>query len=244
MIVGGYALVTAISTAVVGYLFPMVFKRFYHPDRWTYGKNILQCIFIVSVIGLGNFLFDRGLTDRPSDTFIPMLLTYLLITFLIGIIPAVVIVVLSQNRNLKRNFRDARELNRHLADSLKATEKVHREGTPVRLSGATKDGIELYPEDILYLEAAGNYILIHYKTAGQDAVEQKRLRATISQMEEMLAAYSFIVKCHRAFLVNLSYITAVEGNSQGLLLSLRHVSNTIPVSRTYTKLLHRMSEQA
>jgi len=241
-VIAGFACITAISTGIVGYLFPILFKRFYNPDKWTNGKNLLNNALIILVIGLGNFAFDWSFTNRSLETFIPLLSTYLLITFLVGIIPMALIAIIIQNRSLNQNLHDAREMNNHLLESLQKTHQpLPRESTLVLLSGNTKDEIELYPEDILYIEASGNYVHIHYKT-GTDTIKQKQLRATIGQMENELEAFPFIIKCHRAFLVNTSYIVNVEGNSQGFLLSLRHTKNLVPVSRTYTKHLRNVVE--
>jgi DNA-binding LytR/AlgR family response regulator len=44
-----------------------------------------------------------------------------------------------------------------------------------------------------------------------------------------------MVKCHRAFLVNVKHIEYVKGNSQGLKLMLAAIDFEIPVSRNYSK---------
>ena len=240
-IILGFTGVTAFSTAIVGYIFPLLFKRFYNPENWTNGKNLLNNIWIILVIGLGNFIFDWVLTDRPYNTFIPLLTAYLIITFLVGIFPAVFISILIQNRNLKQNLSDAREMNKSLLDKLQKTDEsiLREESVLVQLSGNTKEGIELYPEDILYIEASGNYVQINYKT-GSEPIKQKQIRATIAQIEKDLESFSFMVRCHRAFLINTSCITNVEGNSQGFLLNLRHTEKLVPVSRSYTKDLRRI----
>lgn len=104
--------------------------------------------------------------------------------------------------------------------------------TPVLLSGSTKDSLSLFPADLLYLEAFGNYVKIHYETSGQ--VRQKLLRATIKQMEEALATCPSILRCHRAFLVNLDQVVRLQGNAAGYHLFFRQTEEQVPVSRAYT----------
>lgn len=241
-VIAGFAMVTAVSTGIVGYIFPLLFKRFYNPENWTNGKNILNCIFIILIIGLGNFLFDWFSTNRSPEAFVPLLIAYMEITILIGIIPAVVVVVIVQNSGLKQNLVDARELNKRLLQSLQhSNQSASRGSDPILLSGNTRDEIEIHPEDLLYVEASGNYVHIYYNN-GSDIIKQKQLRATIGQIEKELEPFSYIMKCHRAFLVNTSYINNVEGNSQGFLLSLRLTKSLVPVSRTYTKNLRNILE--
>ena len=62
-------------------------------------------------------------------------------------------------------------------------------------------------------------LLIHTKS------DQLIYEATISQMEEQLAAYGFI-RCHHSYLVNMSYIKGISKND----ILLKN-EEQIPVSR-------------
>jgi len=57
----------------------------------------------------------------------------------------------------------------------------------------------------------------------------------MKQAEEAVAACPFIVRCHRAFLVNVSTVVKVDGNSQGYRLRLEGCKDEVPVSRAYSK---------
>lgn len=232
----GFASVTALSTAMVGYVFPWVFKRFYDPENWTQGKNLINHFIILLTISLGNFLFDCIFIPRSPETLFSLLTAYLVITCLIGIIPAIVSSFIIQNKNLKQNLSEVRELNKRLSEKLQtknSTSDIQKEELLI-LSGNTRNEIKLIPGDILYMEASGNYVVFHYKTENKE-VRQEQLRTTIAQTEETLKPFPFFVRCHRAFIVNTSYIQHIEGNSQGYMLSLQYTAHQIPVSRTYAK---------
>jgi DNA-binding LytR/AlgR family response regulator len=94
--------------------------------------------------------------------------------------------------------------------------------------------MKLHPEQFIYLEAYGNYVKVNYYTE-DGLAKQKLLRATIKQMEDALAPVPFIIRCHRAYLVNTKHITSVKGNSQGYKVSFDYPIEDIPVSRAYTK---------
>ena len=63
-------------------------------------------------------------------------------------------------------------------------------------------------------------------------VHTNMLRATMKQMEDTLQAYPMIVRCHRAFMVNLGQVDQISSNSRAMQLVMRHSHDAIPVSRS------------
>ena len=99
--------------------------------------------------------------------------------------------------------------------------------------GGSKDAFELEVQNLLYAEAEGNYIKLVYLEGNK--VMQKLLRMTMKQAEGIVQSYSSILRCHRAYLVNIHFVARVDGNMQGYRLRLKHCSEEVPVSRAYTK---------
>ena len=60
----------------------------------------------------------------------------------------------------------------------------------------------------------------------------KKLRATMKQMDETLYDYSMIVRCHRAFLVNLGQVEQIVSHSGSTKLLIKHCHYSLPVSRS------------
>ena len=58
------------------------------------------------------------------------------------------------------------------------------------------------------------------------------LRATMKQMEDTLQPYPIIVRCHRAFMVNLGQVEQISSSSRSMQLVMRHSNDAIPVSRS------------
>jgi len=114
------------------------------------------------------------------------------------------------------------------ADVDKPIEKVY-------IQGDSKEGIELCPSDILFVESVANYVEIWYFDNGE--VCQKRLRSTLKAIEKILTSYEFMVHCHRAFLVNINFITHIEGNAAGCQIQLFGLQKSIPVSKANIELL-------
>ena len=99
----------------------------------------------------------------------------------------------------------------------------------LNLTGSTNEHVTLKISDLLYIEAVGNYVKVCQLHDGE--AQTNMLRATMKQMEDALQAYPMIVRCHRAFLVNLGQVEQIS-NSRAMQLVMRHIHDAIPVSRS------------
>jgi len=226
-----------IGMLFVVYTVPFLFKGFYRPENWTIGKDILQNLLVVFIVGISNglthVLFLWIIYDLQPVYFLSIFKFLFIATLIVSPIPVIVLTIWNRNRVLALNLRQAQELNGRLVNR-----KEHGEmdnSTLVTLSGVTKESVELPVNDLIYIEAYGNYVKVNFQQDHQP--KQKVLRATIKQMEETLEEYSFIIRCHRAFLVNINQINHVKGNSQGNRLTFQSIPDEIPVSRAYVKAL-------
>lgn len=108
--------------------------------------------------------------------------------------------------------------------------------TPSLVLGAeTKESLAIRAEDFLCAESVGNYVKVIYRSATDGKTLTKIIRTSIKRVEEAVASCPFIIRCHRAFLVNLQKVKEICGNLQGCLLRLDGLKLRIPVSRAYAK---------
>ena len=98
------------------------------------------------------------------------------------------------------------------------------------LTGTTSDTITLQIADLLFVETIGNYVKVCHLREGK--VRTDMLRATSKQMEEELSIFPKIVRCHRAFLVNLQQVEQIVSKSGNIQLIINHSHDSIPVSRS------------
>lgn len=246
-----YGLIMALGLSVCGtvtglfvtlFLFPWLFKSYY--VNWTVGKNMIGNILIVFFIGLFNGLsqliyFYIGNGHIPENWFV-ILSGLFIATLLVSPIPVAASAIMVQNQNLKANLHEAQGLNIQLAARTVRPDQ-QKESSSLILSGTTKDFVELQPNELICLEACGNYVKVNYIQEG--TVRQKLLRTTIRQVEDVLQEYPLIVRCHRAFLVNITHVVSVKGNSQGYKLSFPGLADEVPVSRAYTREVKSRLEQ-
>ncbi len=104
------------------------------------------------------------------------------------------------------------------------------QNSQITLEGTTNEHVSLEISNLLYIEAVGNYVKVVSKRG--DEVHTNMLRATMKQMDDTLQAYPTIVRCHRAFMVNLGQVEQISSNSRAMQLVMRHSHDAIPVSRS------------
>ena len=103
-------------------------------------------------------------------------------------------------------------------------------GETITLEGTTNEHVTLDISDLLYIEAVGNYVKVCQ--LHDNEVRTNMLRATMKQMEDTLQGYPMIVRCHRAFLVNLAHVEQISSNARAMQLVMHHTHDAIPVSRS------------
>lgn len=100
----------------------------------------------------------------------------------------------------------------------------------ITLSGSTSDSVTLQISDLLYIEAVGNYVKVYRLCEGN--VRTDMLRTTSKQIEQDLLPYSTVVRCHRAFLVNITQVERIVSQSGSMQLVIKHCHDSLPVSRS------------
>ena len=168
-----------------------------------------------------------------------------------------------RSRYLAAELEETRQLNEQLkklqtsnTGTLRQTEDNLTVGSTdqdsqITLEGNTNEHVTLEISDLLYIEAVGNYVKVlalqatrgrACKLQGNEA-HTNMLRATMKQMEDALEAYPMIVRCHRAFMVNLAQVEQISSNSHAMQLVMRHSHDTIPVSRSNVNKLKELLKQ-
>ena len=100
----------------------------------------------------------------------------------------------------------------------------------IELSGNTSESVVLPVSNLLYVESVGNYVKVCW--LHEDKVRTDMLRATSKQVEENLRPYPIIVRCHRAFLVNLHQVEKILSQSGTMQLVIKQCGDHLPVSRS------------
>lgn len=182
-----FVLMTALGTSIPYILFPKIFKKHYNSETWTIGKTLLNNLLLILFTGIFIITYDMVILpnlviDHTGFTFFPegslkVWVIDIFATITISLIPITVITILTQNSALKQNLKEAILLNQALAKRIRSE---HEDLELITLTGNTKESIKILPENLLYIEASGNYADVYYREGDEN--QHKLLRATIKQI--------------------------------------------------------------
>jgi hypothetical protein len=242
MILIFYLIITTVCTYAVMTVMPLLLHR----ENWARWKFFL-CVYLDIVIITLVFLFTEQFSIRRSGvhfhlfmnedhTFIQNYLSMFTFDCIVGTVICAALYFFIVSNEVKMLLQTKESLKNRLLRKpwVETPTPVPTPDEMITLSGRTKDSLMLKPSHILYMEALGNYVDVHYLDENEK-ISRKTIRTTIQQMEKTLENYPAVIRCHRTYIVNVSHVEKVNTSQQGLLLMLKYVNKEIPVSRTYKK---------
>ncbi len=198
---------------------------------WTLWKWLIFTSLMTCWIAVGNFGYlVLSVPENFDISYFPRMLQY---TIMVGITPIVVGGLLTQLNAAKRNQIQAEEILKQ-----ESAEVTPTEDKLVVFDVNNEKTLQLHSDDILFIEAMQNYLMVHYiiKHADDDtqnAMDHQIIRSTLSRAAEK-TRNTGLVRCHRSFIVNPRHVINITGNAQGLKLQLNATQRReIPVSRSY-----------
>ncbi len=215
-----FGLITFVTSFSFDLLLRYVLRIHRDNETWVFWKWMVTVLIILILIAIGNYLFMWKLSGSAL-TFTGFSAA-LISTFLVGIFPVFYIGFLNSRRATLKNQQVAGTIKLHFNGAT---------GAQVQWQTEAQDRLELAADEILFVEAMQNYVVVNYIQGNE--VQQKIVRSTLSAVEIKLKESS-VQRSHRSFLVNRTKIARVEGNAQGLRLTLDGLDDKhVPVSRRY-----------
>ena len=102
----------------------------------------------------------------------------------------------------------------------------------INISGATKESLDVRPSQVIFATSEGNYVNIYYII--DDKPNNMLIRTSMKNVSELLCRQSYIMQCHRAYIVNLRHVEKVESRNSGIALVMQYGNDTVLVSKQYT----------
>ena len=164
------------------------------------------------------------------------LIFFLLLTLsLVGIIIVLFALVRHRKKLLVEKEKEMLQLNELLAKLQQTKEEQPKTAekqlsSAIVLTGNTSEIVNLEIAHLLYIEAVGNYVKVYRSCDGKVKIDM--LRATLKQVEDDLRTYPTVVRCHRAFLVNLNQVERIESHANSTQLLIKYCNDHLPVSRS------------
>jgi hypothetical protein len=211
-----YSLLSGIS--VFGFITGLKQIKFLSKQTdWTLLKELTVILILLFGMGLTIF-FAAFIIEEPANrwnfaTFFDSVKN----AFLIGIIPFLFFTLINLSQ---------REIVRTVVQQNGITpgEELIQINSQLK-----KETLSFYPSQLIYIESESNYV--NFYLFNNDKIQKKVIRNSISEIEKQLAGVPYLVRTHRAFIVNLKKIKSLKGNSLGYRIRLSGIDEEIPVSR-------------
>jgi DNA-binding LytR/AlgR family response regulator len=209
------------------------FRYFSDSTDWNIFKELLSVFIVLLALGIAIYLLGFIIEPSAYRLNISTLLNSLKGAFLTGIIPLF--------------FFTATNYRYLLSDNINQTEdSVVRPGSKsqppedlIQISSQLKkEELSFYPSQFLYAESDGNYVVFYLNINNQ--VKKEIIRNSINNIEQQLSGIPYILRIHRAFIVNLKKVRSRQGNTLGYLIKLTESEFKIPVSRKNTKVFNNL----
>ncbi len=105
---------------------------------------------------------------------------------------------------------------------------------PIRIiSQLKKEELDFSPNQFIYAESDGNYVVFHVDRNGK--MEKELIRNSMNGIEDQLSKIPWFFRTHRAFIINLKKVTSAKGNTLGYRVNLIGIKAEIPVARNKTR---------
>jgi plasmid stabilization system protein ParE len=202
-------------------------RYFSNSDEWTVLKEILSVV--LSLLGMGIAVYFSGfLLEPPFQRWnLPTFFDSLFSAFLIFAVPLSFFSLINYRYLLVSDIIKQFTTETYLSSPDETEELIMID------SQLKKEELFFYPNQFLYAESDGNYIVFHLNLENQ--IKKKTIRNSISNVEQQLSAFPYLFRTHRAYIVNIRKVSSQKGNTLGYRLKLAGTDIEIPVSRQKTR---------
>ena len=202
-------------------------RYFSDSKEWTIIKEIIAVVLIL--LGTGIAIYFTGfLVEVPSPRWnLPTFFDSCKSAFLIGIIPFAFFSIINY-RYLFVTDIEQRFNPETLPPSAVKSEELIQIASQLK-----KEALSFYPGQFIYAESEGNYVVFYLNVDSR--IKKEVIRNSISNIAQQLSAIPFIMRTHRAFIVNVKKVSSRKGSTLGYHLKFTGTDAEVPVSRQNTR---------
>lgn len=207
-------------------ILPGIFPRIFASSRWTVRKEIFWNIWLFFNL-FSLFVLMAWLARRASFAELPLFRTGLL-----SLLPLVLYNLVNYNMNLRTRVVNVFESGKNW---LKEEREVLLTQSVNKIKIVAENGKDVFEErieNVLFIHSSGNYIEI-FSIDNHLHVKKRLFRQTLANVERFLKDFEEFKKCHRSWMVNVSKIVELKGNSKGYSFRFAGTDLLVPVSRNF-----------
>ena len=123
--------------------------------------------------------------------------------------------------------------NQILKNNITASENETKTKNPViEIESENKtEHVKMLADDVAFIKSADNYVEIVFREDGE--MKKRLIRNTLKNIEEQIKSCTNFLRCHRICIVNTSHIEKLQRFRSNYVISIKGISEKIPVSRQY-----------
>ncbi|MGN6491477.1 MAG: LytTR family DNA-binding domain-containing protein [Agriterribacter sp.] len=267
-----YGLITGLVVLTGSVLLIKVIAPRINEAKWTLGRQIIWNTFLMVCIALLNMLVTQWMHDvwLPVSWYFIMLRWVVMLGVFPIVIAELLTYNHFLRRHIKsaaqltqmvqhtqqRNavvYRSVPapqpELHNASAGHTQTTGKTARQEQtfalprPLLLLAGENQGdkLELPADSLLAVQALDNYVTVYWEK--NERLNTTLLRNTLTNIALQIADVPHVFRSHRGWLVNTKKVMQVEGNAQGLRLTIGGMQQSVPVSRANIAGYRALTEQ-
>ncbi len=219
-----YSSLVILAGLVIIAISRIIMYRFTNHNSLSIGNYILWIAAeIVSMAAV--YVLLQYLIISPPDNLISSFKESIKVTTLVLLMPYTISYLYFSWREKNLKLEELSTSKEKESDPVPFHISFHDEKGELRLS--------LKTEDLLYLEAADNYVKIHYLDGKSN--KNFMIRNTLKTFEQELTKWG-IIRCHRSYMVNISWVKIIKKERDGLVLEIDVPgNNSLPISETYAQ---------
>ncbi len=228
ILLAGYGIVIGFTYFTLAKVLPMIFKKFYQKETWTYGKEILHIFIIFLATITATFIYRNETLGVRYGLF--SYFYFLGIATVTSIFPMAIIFII----------RYMQVKNKPVIVYQTAVSEVPQK-VFLTVEGENKnEKVKFAKEELLFIKASDNYVVLHLNKDGK--IAKHMLRSSLSKIATQVADKD-ILQVHRSYLVNLENVKILSGKSPNYILELNSSEEEIPVSRTKVKSIREQLQE-
>ena len=224
LIIAGFGTITFMVIFSVHFLFPGGYHKLFELERWNM-KLILLFLMLILVFNSVAFCFYLRYVGQVQ---LSLFLAFKIV--LLSLIAAIMDLIIHGNHYLRSQLIQTQRLNTEL---IEIVSNIIKDKNYIEefVSESRSEKLQLDLKELIMVKSAENYVEIFYRD--NDSVRRKLLRTTLKNIEDQLNPYSFIVRCHRTCIINISHVERLRKTAMGFRLEVMDSEEEIPVSRHY-----------
>jgi LytTr DNA-binding domain len=215
------------------FVIPKLIPQFFNREIWTKRNFFIWFISFAIIASVMAYFFDFNVAqfDNKLDWSIDYIFIYQIPIACFTFAPMLVFFIFFDPESIVKEEITSIE---NTPANVTSNEIIAKEEKILNIKD-TNNRVELTINlnQLYFFKASDNYIEIFYRNAtNTEGPLRMVIRNSLKDIENQFLDVPQLFRCHKAYIVNIEKVTEINGNAKGYFLTLEHIEEKIPVSRS------------